>query len=215
MAFPIKSQHSHLDSRRVSTGKTNMRLPSYQSTLSEKEAAGRTQASVQWGPRACGWLLSDPSSSGDWGVEPLRKLKQQQARSRTRRWKKGHTQVAAKNAVSTYESQAQAPSHHRGPTGQLTACNKVPLFHSEAQSLLRVTSPSFILPSLAAIPKTSALPVEKATFAVWQSEWRQEVGSPFAGPSWQREMGRAAEGFEGHPRQTDRHPIQNAPQCST
>lgn len=36
-----------------------------------------------------------------------------------------------------------------------------------------------------------------------KSEWRQEVGSPFAGPSWQREMGRAAEGFEGHPRQTD------------
>ena len=56
-----------------------MRLPSYQSTLSEKEAAGRTRASVQWGPRAWGWLLSDPSSFRDWGAGPLRKLKQQQA----------------------------------------------------------------------------------------------------------------------------------------
>ena len=56
-----------------------MRLPSYQSTLSEKEAAGRTRASVQWGPRAWGWLLSDLSSFGDWGAGPLRKLKQQQA----------------------------------------------------------------------------------------------------------------------------------------
>lgn len=66
-----------------------------------------------------------------------------------------------------------------------------------------MTSLSFILPSPAAIPQISALPVEKAAFALWQSEWRQEFGLPFAGPPWQREMGRAAEGSEGHPRQTD------------
>lgn len=48
--------------------------------------------------------------------------------------------------------------------------NKVPLFHREAQALLRVTSPSFILTSPAAIPQISALPVEKAAFAFWQSE---------------------------------------------
>lgn len=52
---------------------------SYQSALSEKEAVGLKQASVQYGPRAWGWLLSDPSSSGDWGVEPLSKLKEQRA----------------------------------------------------------------------------------------------------------------------------------------
>lgn len=79
IAFPVKSQYSHLGGKQVRIRKTNMMEPSYQSTLSEKKAVELKKASVQCGPRAYGWLLSDPRSFGDWGMEPFSKLKQHQA----------------------------------------------------------------------------------------------------------------------------------------
>lgn len=55
-----------LGSRKVRIRKTNIMGPSYQSTLNEKKAVGLKQVSLQCGPRAWGWLLSDPRSFGDW-----------------------------------------------------------------------------------------------------------------------------------------------------
>lgn len=118
---------------------------SYQSTLSEKEAVGLKQASVQYGPRTWGWLWSDPSSSGDWGVEPLRKPKEQRATA----GRGGGGRVTRKLQLEvlsalTYESQIQAPSHHREPTEKLAAHSKVLLFHSKAQALCCTGNVTFL-----------------------------------------------------------------------
>lgn len=60
-------------------------------------------------------------------------------------------------------------------------------------------------PSLVASPDALALLAAKASLALWQSECQKEADSPSAGQSWQREMGRAIEGTEGHSIQTGRY----------
>lgn len=97
-----------------------------------------------------------------------------------------------------------APSHHRGPTGQLTACNKVPLFHSEAQSLLRVTSPSssYCLHWLRS-PKLQPFQWRRHLLFGRVNGGRR-LAHPLQEPSLAERNGRAAEGFEATPdRQTD------------